>query len=140
MCTDPGILRRPSSIERSILARQWHLHRMTREQLNHLTTDIEINHVRVQCKYCVTCRMIRPPRASHCALCSNCVAVLDHHCPFLSTCIGLRNYRFFIFFLLALLQIELFMFTTSSIKVVRFVPASNNPTANNSIADHLRHQ
>ena len=118
MCTDPGIIRRPSSIERSTITQELKLHRMTPDRLNNLSYTIYIRDVPVQCKYCVTCQMVRPPRSSHCAICSNCVSTLDHHCPFLSTCIGLRNYRFFILFLLCLLQSELFLFTTSLIKVM----------------------
>jgi len=121
MCTDPGIIQRPSSLERSILSRQLHLNRMTDNYLNNLTYDIKVNDILVKCKYCVTCHMIRPPRSSHCAICSNCIFTLDHHCPFLSTCIGMRNYRFFILFLIFLLQTELFFFTTSLIKVLQYL-------------------
>jgi len=109
MCTDPGIIQRPSSIERLILNKELNLNRMT--------PNIQVNDILVKCKYCITCDMIRPPRSSHCSICSNCISIYDHHCPFLSTCIGMRNYRFFIFFLIFLLQTELFFFATSLIKV-----------------------
>jgi hypothetical protein len=114
MCTDPGIIPRPSFLERSILNQEFNL---TSDELNNLVFDIEVNDILVKCKYCITCHMIRPPRASHCAICSNCIAIRDHHCPFLSTCIGMRNYRFFLFFLICLLQTELFFFATSLMKV-----------------------
>lgn len=51
-------------------------------------------------KYCHTCELFRPPRASHCHYCDNCVEEYDHHCPWLSNCIGKRNYRNFILFVL----------------------------------------
>jgi palmitoyltransferase ZDHHC9/14/18 len=100
MCTDPGIIQRPSSIERLILKNELNL--------NQLICDVEVNDVIVKCKYCVACHITRPPRSAHCSICSNCIYIFDHHCPFLSTCIGMRNYRFFILFLLFLLQTELF--------------------------------
>ena len=34
-------------------------------------------------------------RASYCAQCRKCVWGLDHHCPWLNTCIGRRNYPTF---------------------------------------------
>lgn len=48
--------------------------------------------------FCRTCNIYRPPRASHCPECDNCVEVLDHHCPFVGNCVGKRNYKYFIGF------------------------------------------
>ena len=49
-------------------------------------------------KYCTTCDIYRPPRAIHCGICNCCIERLDHHCPWLGTCIGKRNYKYFICF------------------------------------------
>lgn len=51
-------------------------------------------------RFCGTCNIYKPPSASHCSDCDNCVKEFDHHCPFVGNCIGERNYGAFTAFLI----------------------------------------
>eukprot|EP01064_Diplonema_japonicum_P032060 TRINITY_DN594_c0_g4_i1.p1 TRINITY_DN594_c0_g4~~TRINITY_DN594_c0_g4_i1.p1 ORF type:complete len:428 (+),score=107.40 TRINITY_DN594_c0_g4_i1:47-1330(+) len=62
----------------------------------------EINGKVVQQKWCRTCNVLRPPRASHCAECDVCVDRFDHHCHITGTCVGKRNFRPFVVFVVGI--------------------------------------
>lgn len=82
-CSDPGIIPRRPILEF-----------LSNERTSYyLQSDIDNNR-----RECTTCKILRPPRASHCSSCNNCVEVFDHHCPFVNNCVGKRNYRYFILF------------------------------------------
>ncbi|EER06442.1 Palmitoyltransferase ZDHHC18, putative, partial [Perkinsus marinus ATCC 50983] len=59
-------------------------------------------------KYCHTCHLYRPPRATHCGTCDTCVTRFDHHCPWVGTCIGGGNYRIFYSFITCTAALTLF--------------------------------
>ncbi|CAD8048609.1 unnamed protein product [Paramecium sonneborni] len=84
--TEPGVVRRlqPNDDESSISIKSFDIGR-----------SVEIGEY-FQERFCSKCKVIRPPKTSHCYNCNNCVKMYDHHCTFMSNCIGQRNYKYFI--------------------------------------------
>uniref|UniRef100_A0A3Q1GA53 Palmitoyltransferase n=1 Tax=Acanthochromis polyacanthus TaxID=80966 RepID=A0A3Q1GA53_9TELE len=88
--------------------------------------NVQINNQIVKLKYCYTCKIFRPPRASHCSICDNCVDRFDHHCPWVGNCVGKRNYRYFYLFTLSLSLLTIYIFTFDIVHVVmREYPVSH---------------
>lgn len=51
-------------------------------------------------RFCKKCQFRKPDRTHHCSSCRTCVLKMDHHCPWLVNCLGLRNYKAFLLFLI----------------------------------------
>jgi hypothetical protein len=48
---------------------------------------------------CMVCAAYKPDRTHHCSVCGCCILRYDHHCPWMATCIGYHNMKFFLLFL-----------------------------------------
>lgn len=102
--TDPGIIPRSHGSKASE-ARKYFI--PPRYQ------DICMDGSTVRLKFCQTCKIFRPPRSFHCPICDNCIERFDHHCPWIGTCIGLRNYGWFSSFIWLTTGLCCFVFSYS---------------------------
>ena len=68
-------------------------------------------------KWCATCGVMRPLRASHCRTTDRCVEEFDHYCPWIGNTVGRRNYGWFLAFLVSTSLSTAFMVLTCAHQV-----------------------
>ncbi|XP_066586547.1 palmitoyltransferase ZDHHC9 isoform X2 [Prorops nasuta] len=111
--SDPGVIPRATPDEAAYIEKQIEVPNNGNAKTYRpppRTKEILVRGQPVKLKYCFTCKIFRPPRASHCSLCDNCVERFDHHCPWVGNCVGRRNYRYFYAFILSLAFLCVFIF------------------------------
>ncbi|KAK3439530.1 hypothetical protein EUGRSUZ_C04398 [Eucalyptus grandis] len=76
---------------------------------------------------CATCKIVRPLRAKHCSTCDRCVEQFDHHCPWVSNCIGKKN------------KWDFFVFLVLEVTAMLITGVSKDPLAPSSFGSWLSH-
>jgi len=60
---------------------------------------------------CPDCIIVRPLRSKHCESCKKCISVCDHHCTWINNCVGAKNHKYFLCFIILSLISIIFLFT-----------------------------
>jgi hypothetical protein len=81
----------------------------------------------------VPCETLRPENADHCNFCNRCVQKFDHHCVFINNCLGYRNHKWFLLFLVSFSIYMVFMLTHSLYQLVWAMLGNNNFQSKSSV-------
>jgi len=126
--TDPGIIPRGTPIPEP--ANPFALESKPPLVKKHLVKGVEL-----ESKWCDSCDVYRPIRTSHCGICNNCVQNFDHHCPWLGNCIGRRNYRYYLLYIIACTLECMYIIALCIAHIVLNVNASTASTHSDQVRD-----
>ena len=86
---------------------------------------------------CTKCNCIKPPRAHHCSICERCVVRMDHHCPWVNNCVGIKNQKHFVLFCFYVFITGVYTILYVGIKGVRCMVNINDHLCDNFRRDLL---
>ncbi|CAK0838910.1 unnamed protein product [Prorocentrum cordatum] len=78
-------------------------------------------------RHCKWCGKYKPDRCHHCRVCKTCILKMDHHCPWIYNCVGMKNYKhFFLLLLYTVLDTQLILWTMAE-SVKRCIDEPSTP-------------
>lgn len=79
---------------------------------------------------CYTCRLQKPARSKHCSVCKTCVARHDHHCIWLTNCVGRNNLQYFFALLISVSVLLIYGACLGHSLLTKSLPQINHMTWN----------
>ena len=76
--------------------------------------------------YCNICDVHVTNKAKHCSACNKCIYAFDHHCIWLNTCVGGKNYRLFLSMLVLIILGTLIIFINSLLQFIGSFQSSSS--------------
>ncbi|EDO16209.1 hypothetical protein Kpol_1014p29 [Vanderwaltozyma polyspora DSM 70294] len=68
-------------------------------------------------RVCRTCNVWKPDRCHHCSACDKCILKMDHHCPWFAECVGFKNQKYFVQFLIYTTVYAILVMTYTSFQI-----------------------
>jgi len=92
-CTDPGTVAKDSALAAGLDSDDTPPPEQRVRGTMHFFTAPDGS--QIEYRWCDSCGLWKPPRASHCGICRRCFDRFDHHCPWVGNCVARGNHRFF---------------------------------------------